>query len=53
MAAVRANVQKAPTLYPGKVARASLATFQVPTINNDVNVGCRERKASLRVLVAN
>ncbi|KAL2106106.1 hypothetical protein VUR80DRAFT_7297 [Thermomyces stellatus] len=37
MAAVRSNVKKTSALYPGKLTRASLATFRVPTINNDVN----------------
>lgn len=43
MAAVRSNVKKTSALYPGKLTRASLATFRVPTINNDVNVGCCKR----------
>lgn len=43
MAAVRTSVTKAPSIYPGRVARASLATFKIPTINNDVNVGRGEQ----------
>lgn len=43
MAAIRTSVAKAPSVYPGRVARASLATFKVPTINNDPNVGCGKR----------
>ena len=49
MAAVRTSVTKAPSIYPGRVARASLATFKVPTINNDVNVGCGEQKSFLGI----
>lgn len=43
MAAVRTSLTRAPAIYPGRVARASLATFKIPTVNNDVNVSCGER----------
>ena len=58
MTAVRTSAAKTvPAIYPAKAARASFATFKVPTINNDVNVGCgtqtHSRKGREGGLVAN
>lgn len=48
--AVRTSAKRAPAaIYPGKIARTSIATFKVPTVNNEPNVSDATGGASERI----
>ncbi|SPN97155.1 probable delta-1-pyrroline-5-carboxylate dehydrogenase, mitochondrial precursor [Cephalotrichum gorgonifer] len=35
--ALRANVQKTPSLYPAKIPKSTIATFKIPSVSNEPN----------------